>query len=85
MPRTTTYQPSLLLFDDIWNGGAIKVDGEIVVAVPARGVLLVTGSRNEKGVEKVREIAQDLATDGNYTLTSTLFVYRKGTFVRFEP
>lgn len=79
------YEPSLLLFDDIWKGDAIKVEGEIVVAVPARGVLLVTGSRNEKGVEKVREIAQDLAADGNYALTSTLFVYRKGKFVRYEP
>jgi uncharacterized protein YtpQ (UPF0354 family) len=42
------YTPSLLLLDDLWTGGQIKVKGEIVVAVPARDVILVTGSRSGK-------------------------------------
>ena len=42
------YEASLLLFDDIWRDGQVKVDGDIVVAVPAKDVLLVTGSNNLK-------------------------------------
>jgi uncharacterized protein YtpQ (UPF0354 family) len=48
------YEASLLLFDDIWSGGQIKVEGDIVVAVPAKNVLLITGSQNRKGLAAAR-------------------------------
>jgi uncharacterized protein YtpQ (UPF0354 family) len=43
------YEASLLLADGIWSSDQIKVDGDIVVAVPDRSALLVTGSNNRKG------------------------------------
>lgn len=76
------YDASLLLLDDIWSGGQIKVDGDIVVAIPARNVLLVTGSRSRKGLKAVRAIVAE-AMKGSYRLTDMLFVYRKGKFVKF--
>ncbi len=78
-----TYEASLLLVDALWSGGQIKVDGEIVAGVPARDVLLLTGSRNAASVEHLRELAVKLAT-GPYALTSALFVYRGGRFVLFD-
>ena len=48
-----SYEASLLLFEDLWANSQIKVNGDIVVAVPVRGVLLVTGSRNLTGIAKV--------------------------------
>ncbi len=77
------YEASLLLIDDIWSGGQIKVDGDIVVAVPARDVLLVTGSRNRTGLKKVRELAAKYVAEGRYELTDMLFVYRDGRFSKF--
>lgn len=77
------YEASLLLFDDIWNGGQIKVDGDIVVAVPAKDVLLVTGSHNRKGLEVVRQLAAKFAGQQRYALTDVLFVYRNGRFTAF--
>jgi uncharacterized protein YtpQ (UPF0354 family) len=76
------YEPSLLLFDDIWSGGQIKVDGDIVVAIPLRDTLLVTGSKNRKGLKAMRASVAKLA-DGPYRLTDRLFVYRGGRFVKF--
>lgn len=76
------YEPSLLLFDELWSSGRIKVDGDIVVALPARDLLLVTGSKNRKGLEAMREMAAK-AMEGAYRLTDTLFVYRGGQFVEF--
>ena len=77
------FEPSLLLLDDIWSSGQLKVDGDIVVAIPARDMLLVTGSRDRAGLEKVRELATRFAAEGPYTLIDTLFVYRDGRFRRF--
>jgi uncharacterized protein YtpQ (UPF0354 family) len=61
------------------------VDGDYVVAVPSRDLLLITGSRNQEGLAKLRELAEEVATTGSYTLTRELFVYRQGRFVRFAP
>jgi uncharacterized protein YtpQ (UPF0354 family) len=77
------YEASLLLLDEIWSGGQIKVDGDIVVAVPARDVLLVTGSRDRTGLKRVRELAADFVAKGPYALIDTLFVYRNGRFTKF--
>jgi uncharacterized protein YtpQ (UPF0354 family) len=77
------YEASLLLLDDVWSGGQIKVNGDIVVAIPARDVLLVTGSRDRTGVRKVRELATKLVAEGPYGLTDPLFVYRNGRFTKF--
>jgi uncharacterized protein YtpQ (UPF0354 family) len=77
------YEASLLLFDDLWDGD-IKVDGDIVVAIPTRDVLLITGSKNEEGIARLREIVDQITAEGTYTISSSLFVYRKGVFRRFD-
>jgi uncharacterized protein YtpQ (UPF0354 family) len=77
------YVPSLLLLEEIWSGGKLDVEGEIVIAIPTRDVLLFTGSNNKEGVKKLRELAKQTAADGPYSLTDRLFVYRGGKFERF--
>jgi uncharacterized protein YtpQ (UPF0354 family) len=77
------YEASLLLDDNMWRGGQIKVNGDIVVAIPAKDVLLVTGSKNRKGLTMVRKLAAEFAGQGRYRLTDALFVYRNGRFVKF--
>jgi uncharacterized protein YtpQ (UPF0354 family) len=76
------YGASLVLVDSIWSGDQFKVNGDIVVAVPAKDVILVTGSRDRKNLKTMRQFANKLA-NGNYGLIDTLFVYRKGRFVKF--
>jgi len=77
------YEASLLLADRLWTGGQIKVDGEVVAAVPAKDALIVTGSHNHAGLARLRALAAELAR-GPYSLTSDLLVYRDGRFVRFD-
>jgi uncharacterized protein YtpQ (UPF0354 family) len=77
------YVSSLLLLDEIWSGNNLEVDGEIVLAIPTRDVLLFTGSNNKEGVKKLRELAKKAHADGPYSLTDRLFVYRGGKFQRF--
>jgi uncharacterized protein YtpQ (UPF0354 family) len=77
------FDASLLLADNIWTGGQVKVDGDIVVAVPAKNVLIATGSHNPPGLARLRAAAAKFAGGPN-ALTSALFVYRDGKFVRFD-
>ncbi len=83
------YEASLLLFDDIWSNdtwttGGTPVAGEVVVTVPARDVLVVTGSRDAEGIATLRDIARDIVASDPYSLTDQLFVYRNGRFQPFE-
>jgi uncharacterized protein YtpQ (UPF0354 family) len=77
------YEASLLLLDDLWATLPTS-DGDIVVAIPARDLLVFTGSHNQKGIAKLRELAAKYSRESAYRLTNALFVYRNGRFVRFE-
>ena len=78
------YEASLLLLDSIGSAGQMDVQGDIVVAVPTRDLLLVTGSRNPQGIEKVKQMVKGASSGGAYRLTSKLFVYRNGRFDEFR-
>lgn len=77
------FEASLLLADKLWSSDQIKVDGDIVAALPAKDVLIVTGSHNAPGLARLRAAAAKFSPGPN-GLTTTLFVYRYGKFVKFE-
>lgn len=77
------YESSLLLADQIWSSGQIKVDGDIVVGVPVKSALFVTGSHSHAGLARLRAISAELAA-GPYGLTPDLLVYHDGRFVKFD-
>lgn len=78
------YETSLLLFDSLWESGQLEVKGEIVAAVPARGLLIVTGSEDAQGLQSMKAIVAEASAVEAYPLTDRLFVYRDGRFVVFE-
>ncbi len=80
-----TYEASLLLLDELWTGEKMTVEGEFVVALPARDLLLVTGSRNKEGLARLQEIAHKTVAEGSYRLTEDLFIRRNGRFEKFVP
>ncbi len=77
------FDASLLLADNLWSSDKIKVDGDVVVAVPAKNALIATGSGNAAGLARLRAAASKFAAGPN-ALTAALFVYRGGKFVRFD-
>lgn len=79
------YESSLILFGWLWNAENWETPGEIVVALPVRQMLMVTGSEDMKGLATMRRLARDiLGLDCPYQLTASLFVYRGGRFEKFE-
>ncbi len=77
------YEASLLLFDGIWDDLQKEVRGELVVAIPARDLLIVTGSEDEEGIKRMKQIVQEASAKGPYLLTPKLFVYRESKFEEF--
>jgi len=78
------YEACLLAVPDFWNKGGFQVDGEIVVAIPSRDHLLLTGSKNADGLATMREVAARVMQESPQRLTDMLFVYRDGRFVEFK-
>ena len=79
------YEACLLLIENVWTSPMLKVNGEIVAAVPSRDVLLVTGSNDRDGLQKVKGAIQTIQTKAAYRLTTSLFIYRNGRFEVFKP
>jgi hypothetical protein len=68
-------ESSLLLCDDFWDGLAGSVPGQIVIGVPARDVVIVTGSRSAAGIAKAaRAVERTLYAGTGHPLRSGLLV-----------
>jgi len=78
------YDASLLLLEDVWRNDRIQVAGEMVVAVPARDMLLIVGSQDSLGLNQLKQTAKRIFAQAPYGLTARLFVYRDNTFVPYD-
>ena len=72
---------SLLLADALWADLADAVPGDLVVGLPARDAVIVTGSESGPGLEKVRRAVNRVYFAGDrHLLTRDLFVRRRGVW-----
>jgi uncharacterized protein YtpQ (UPF0354 family) len=72
-------ESSLLLADALWDGLAGRVPGELVVGVPARDVVVVTGSLSPVGLDRARRAVDRVFLDGaQRLLIRDLLVRRRG-------
>ncbi|NUR47690.1 MAG: hypothetical protein HOV71_06095 [Hamadaea sp.] len=73
------WESSAVLLDEFWERLAGQVPGELVLGVPARDVVMVTGSGSPPGVEKVRRAVDRMFFAGGRGLLSRdLLVWRRG-------
>jgi len=73
------WESSVLLVDDFWDRLAAQVPGELIVGVPARDVVIITGTGSGPGLEKVRRGVDRLFYAGGRGLLSRdLLVWRRG-------
>jgi uncharacterized protein YtpQ (UPF0354 family) len=66
------YAASVLLFDELWDAMKEFVDGDIVAAVPARDIVLFTGSSSRDGIKMLRHKARDVHEGGDHVISQTL-------------
>jgi uncharacterized protein YtpQ (UPF0354 family) len=66
------YASTTLLLNYVWEQAEHLIDGDLIVAVPARDTVLFTGSANAKGLQEIREAAKSVVTTGHHVITETL-------------
>lgn len=78
------YESSLILIDSFWRERQLDVDGDYVIAMPARGFLFVSGSGNRSILSSVRRTATQAMRENSYPITDQLFIYDGTKFVEYE-
>lgn len=79
------YEPGLLLIDKLWESEKINVAGDVVAAIPCRGMLIVTGSEDHEGIEKVRAVVDKMYGSEPHGISTTLLVRKGGKWEPFGP
>lgn len=79
-----TYESSLLLSERLWEMPELKVKGEFLVAVPARDVLVISGTLEREPLEAMRKIVADVSAKASYRISPRLFIRRDGKFEVWE-
>jgi uncharacterized protein YtpQ (UPF0354 family) len=73
------FESSVVLADAFWQDLARAVPGELVIGVPARDVVIVTGSRSPAGLAKARRaVDRVFFAGGPHLLLRELLVRRNG-------
>lgn len=79
-------ESSALLVDEFWDDLERSVPGELVVGVPARDVVIITGSESRPGLEKARRAVDRVFFAGDqHLLSGDLLVWRQGSWMTLEP
>lgn len=66
------YESSLILLD-IWNHDNFPVSGEIIVAIPARDLLFVTGSNSISEIDELKNRVKEINETGDHIVSNKLF------------
>jgi uncharacterized protein YtpQ (UPF0354 family) len=79
------YEASILLLDQYWTRKNFDVAGDIIVFVPARNVVIVTGSEDEEGLRLASRVAQSGYDELGYAISPYGYRRNAGGWTRFEP
>jgi hypothetical protein len=76
------FELSLILLTKIWDQEQMPVNGDFVIAIPNRDMLLITGSEDAGSLEKLSQMASDSFNNGSYAISPNLYRWNGGKFVR---
>jgi uncharacterized protein YtpQ (UPF0354 family) len=75
----------LLLFDEVWEDLGDQLPGQMVVAVPSRGIVLVTTDEWPEGMALMRELVAGIwERETTHRLSDVFLVRTQNTWTRFD-
>jgi uncharacterized protein YtpQ (UPF0354 family) len=77
-------EPSLLLFDSFWEKVKQQTQGQIIAAVPSRGLLLFTTKETEGGIDDLKKIVREVSESDPYLISETLLIRQNGKWEVFR-
>ncbi len=66
------YESSLILLD-IWNHDNFPVDGEIIIGIPSRDLLFITGENQKDDIEELKISIKEINEVGDHIVSNKLF------------
>lgn len=72
------YEASMILSARLMKKIKGMVDGDLVFFVPARDLVLLTGSKNNDSIRKFKALSLDVINNSPYSLTDHLFMWDNG-------
>lgn len=77
------YDASMVFLAQAWRD-KVRIDGEPVVALPARDELLVCGSNDAASVQSLRNMSAQIMAQSPYGLSALLYTWRDGKLEVYE-
>lgn len=74
-----SYEASIILMN-VWNKETFPVKGNIVVGIPTRDMLLITGSENSEGLHKLYDLIENANLNGDHLVSEKMFELVNGKF-----
>lgn len=78
------FEATTLLLDEVWEQMSAKVQGDLVVAVPARDILVFAGSNNREGLAHMRSKVSEILETGDHLLTRSFLMRRGKSWVVYK-
>jgi uncharacterized protein YtpQ (UPF0354 family) len=79
------YEASILLLTKYWNQRTFDVQGQMVAFVPARNMVLVTGTRDAEGMRVAEYLASSAFKEVGYAISPKGFVNEAGSWKVYRP
>ena len=78
------YETSLILLNDVLTKESLPVKGDLVIAIPNRDLFLATGSKDQAGISKLKEIVKKSYEKGSYQVSEYLYKWNGKKFEKYE-
>jgi uncharacterized protein YtpQ (UPF0354 family) len=75
-----SYASALLVLPELWAPLARRVDGKLVVAVPARNRVFATGDKSAPRVQLMKTVVAQTVKEQDHSLVPTLFEWSPSGF-----
>ncbi len=69
------YEASLILLN-IWDKDNFDVKGEIIIGIPSRDLLIITGKDDTENLEKLQNIITEIHETGDHLVSKEIFEYK---------
>ena len=73
------YEASLIL-SDIWSKDNFPVNGELLIGIPSRDLLLVAGTEDADNIEKLANTIREINRNGDHIVSDKIFALQNGKF-----
>ena len=77
------YESSLILLD-IWSKDNFPVQGNFVIGIPTRDVILITGSEDSDNLIRLYERIEEIFRTGDHLVSDKMFEYKHDKFEIFQ-